>query len=712
MEGNKTIYASVKAHEVCNACKLIDFNVAFALPLDPTGDSPWRHSGISLAKFAGGQLLGARDCSLCQLIIDKRFCSNLAGKSSVDENWELRAFSLYHLSNPFPGPSSDITRWQGTAEPSLVLVPEGLIVTPQDDELRQLIVRKGHLACLKTPDLGKPGKPRLVPKSFDAQAGTHWINMCQERHGQNCNRRLPLSGFRLVDCDSLAIVHAQDSMSWTALSYVWANAQDVYSGHTACSYMVPHQQRLPNKLPGVVLDAISVTKQLGYKYIWIDRYCIYQNDLKDVEDQINKMDRIYQGSEITIVAAARQNGLPGVGKTKRRHQHGVRLENGVTVLTTPPHISREKALSPWSFRGWTYQEGVLSRRRLLFTEDEVLFECNEPISWWESMSELALDPKPKNHTENPKVPFYDGSRWYSSCLEWTLSKFYMHISNFSQRQLSHDSDTLRAITGITNTFNKNSPLSELHQPYMYPTGLHPICGIASITQKTAGFTDTDKQVLALGLCWFHCSIKSQEPRRNAEFPSWSWAGWKGQVGWPLTSEAGLDEFVMQSEVLEFVPRPSEKTSHPTNTLRLDLTGIKVTAKCLSKELFEFPFYCWAAGCLAICKHSFRFQGEEPWDLAPQQFITDLEAGRMICILVGDQGYNSVWPRKGVAQYFDLHILVLATVPTVFDEVVATERVGLLRFRYDCSTVEGKGTTFDISSLLEMANLPRKKLLIF
>ncbi len=39
----------------------------------------------------------------------------------------------------------------------------------------------------------------------------------------------------------------------------------------------------------------------------------------------------------------------------------------------------------WSSRAWTYQEGLLSRRRLLFTESQVYFQCME-MHCWEGIS--------------------------------------------------------------------------------------------------------------------------------------------------------------------------------------------------------------------------------------------------------------------------------------------------------------------------------------
>lgn len=40
-----------------------------------------------------------------------------------------------------------------------------------------------------------------------------------------------------------------------------------------------------------------------YRYLWVDRYCIDQDDVAEKKEQIAQMDRIYRGAELTIIAA-------------------------------------------------------------------------------------------------------------------------------------------------------------------------------------------------------------------------------------------------------------------------------------------------------------------------------------------------------------------------------------------------------------------------
>jgi hypothetical protein len=92
------------------------------------------------------------------------------------------------------------------------------------------------------------------------------------------------------------------SEKYVALSYVWGPPSGDW--------------------PKTILDAVEVTKQLGEKYLWVDRLCINQSNLQEKQFLISKMDAIYEGAEFTIVAAAgdARTRLTGVSTTFRKLQ--------------------------------------------------------------------------------------------------------------------------------------------------------------------------------------------------------------------------------------------------------------------------------------------------------------------------------------------------------------------------------------------------------
>lgn len=95
-----------------------------------------------------------------------------------------------------------------------------------------------------------------------------WISFCSKNHGPTCPKTKGgkgakrISGFRLLDCETRSVMEASVNRAFVALSYVWGAPETAVDS-------IPW--------PPVVEDAIAVTKRLGYRYFWVDRYCINQN---------------------------------------------------------------------------------------------------------------------------------------------------------------------------------------------------------------------------------------------------------------------------------------------------------------------------------------------------------------------------------------------------------------------------------------------------
>jgi len=117
---------------------------------------------------------------------------------------------------------------------------------------------------------------------------------------------------KLVDCETGSLVPAKNNQ-YVALSYLWG----AYSG------TVEYSESLPKDLPATIQDSITGTCQLGFRYLWIDRYCINQNSQEELSAQLRKMDLIYQNTQVTIITVGGKDltyGLPGVSKRHRTKQ--------------------------------------------------------------------------------------------------------------------------------------------------------------------------------------------------------------------------------------------------------------------------------------------------------------------------------------------------------------------------------------------------------
>ncbi|TVY41603.1 hypothetical protein LSUB1_G002186 [Lachnellula subtilissima] len=343
------------------------------------------------------------------------------------------------------------------------------------------------------------------------------INYCRQHHDELCSpvHAKAVKALRVIDCRTRCVVASPEDCQYVALSYVWGKV-----GAIAVEDNDPKRPEVP-KYPEVVEHSIAVTLNLDYRYLWVDRYCIDQEDGPDKLDQIRQMDVIYNNAVATIIAAAGGDssyGLPGVGTKTRKPQHSLDLGSHLLV-SIQPHASNRVNSSKWASRAWTYQEGILSRRRLLFTDNEVSFECNS-MYLAESMIQPLDRVSIKRHTEPPQMKHRLSRIFYHKSPGTGRYEGSQFIQEYASRELSFAEDTINAIQGILQTYAK-SPY-----PVFHFMGI-PIMSAAAIMQDPYAFDDvkwkslTAEHSFAMGLCWSH----SWRGKRRPEFPSWTWAGW-------------------------------------------------------------------------------------------------------------------------------------------------------------------------------------------
>ncbi|KAF3764884.1 HET-domain-containing protein, partial [Cryphonectria parasitica EP155] len=213
-----------------------------------------------------------------------------------------------------------------------------------------------------------------------------WLAWCEGNH-DGCRVAIgmqPSHPIRLVDCKARSLVQHDGKAPYVALSYVWGKHTEESTEKQKEGANSPDFERgkLPENITAVIEDAMVVTQQLGYQLLWVDRYCIDQEDRISADQQINQMDRIYNGAEITLVAAAGEDGnygLAGVNREFFARLESSRIETGpdgaVLMSITSGSSTFSFEYQKWSTRGWTFQEALLSRRCLVFTENWIFFQC-------------------------------------------------------------------------------------------------------------------------------------------------------------------------------------------------------------------------------------------------------------------------------------------------------------------------------------------------
>ena len=194
-----------------------------------------------------------------------------------------------------------------------------------------------------------------------------------------------------VDAEEECVSPQPGSSLYLTLSYVWGANPLPLMATTANidALCAPHSlaesSTLGKRLPRTIRDAMAVTRRLGYRYLWVDRLCIVQDDDVHKPAQLAVMAAIYGNSSLTIIADSGDDdsGLPGVTLGgPRRHAFNVLCLPGDIGLVFDEMTEGEaqQALpleKMYRYRGWTLQEELLSNRTLKFNRREVRWMCRK-----------------------------------------------------------------------------------------------------------------------------------------------------------------------------------------------------------------------------------------------------------------------------------------------------------------------------------------------
>lgn len=493
------------------------------------------------------------DCSLCSMLYRSRV-TDVQSESEPSGRDELRAFQI---SQHGYIPNLARPDQQRIGNRILLIIPEGTNLS----EIHTQIAISGHAetnecAILEQDVPGKIVSAWPSAAKFDPGKALSWIEYCDRNHTTLClPSRSEGHGIKLLNCDTLAVEEATNGSRYIALSYVWGQSNPV------TDYMVREGNGLRvllSESPKVIVDAISVTKSLGYRYLWIDKLCIDQQNDTEKHQQIQQMDAIYEKAQLTIIAAAgddENHGLPGVTSERPLWPEKIPVGGDLGITWTPkdPHDAIRKSV--WSTRGWTFQEAVLSRRRLVFLEDQVYFECNA-MNCYESIASpldsLHIPSKrhmkdsirggvfDRNHN-NPLGIFDPDSMSLQHLFRW----YFTSIEEYTKRTLRFESDSCNALAGVMRRFaRRKQPIYEVWGvPYLVD---RKIWGLPFFVDRNG---DEKVAFFAHSLAWFHPSYnwdRSVVARRRPDFPSWSWAGWCGRV-WN-SGERGTESTICRFEL--------------------------------------------------------------------------------------------------------------------------------------------------------------------
>ncbi|KAG8533484.1 uncharacterized protein KY384_002267 [Bacidia gigantensis] len=273
------------------------------------------------------------------------------------------------------------------------------------DEFRASASRDSNAQNSKTPGID--------PDWIDLETIRNWKWVCDTEHGDRCASSATSgesSGPRwLIDVQKNCIVPADHGAEYAALSYVWGNLEMLKLSQENLMYLLEEGAILAHAdwIPRTIRDAIGFVSCLGIKYLWVDCLCIVQDDEDSKHSQIQNMGNIYAQASVTVIAANgwdAEHGLRGVREVTQ-------VSRNLTYRSQSQDFyeSMQPYSSVWYSRGWTFQELVFARRKLMFQYKVVLWECN--CATWHEATGLEEMPTLYHTAMKTETNRFTMGRW-------------------------------------------------------------------------------------------------------------------------------------------------------------------------------------------------------------------------------------------------------------------------------------------------------------
>lgn len=253
-------------------------------------------------------------------------------------------------------------------------------------------------------------------------------------------------------------VNLSKGTKYLTLSHRWDDVPAITLNQSSADKLhkqIPYS-RLCTPAAATLKDAIQVTRCLGFRYLWVDVLCIYQDDQDDKIREIRHMNEVYSNSTLNICATATSLASEGLFQKSSPFRIKPCLKPVVIkasagqvageLMAYTDHFSDEVDEGPINDRGWVFQERMLAPRTLHFGRSQVYWECSS----LQTSATLPLETPPLFSVFGKTFKKWT-STWFSdrACELGDLERTWTTmLTAYSPTLLTHSSDRLVAISAL------------------------------------------------------------------------------------------------------------------------------------------------------------------------------------------------------------------------------------------------------------------------
>lgn len=259
-------------------------------------------------------------------------------------------------------------------------------------------------------------------------------------------------------CDPYVFATGGTSGRYVALSYCWGDRVKPKIRLKTASYSEMIKRIEVQDMTKTHQEAIQISRELGYQYLWIDAICIIQDSTEDWQTESLKMTDVYGNADLTLVAGRAGDSTkgfianhfqPAIAPHRLEYTNPAAPEEGSSACFVTLPRSLEKG--PVEARAWCFQEAILSRRSVVYGVQQLCFGCQEGTCFEDGTNII----KPANREGRYILSnFSCEGKDLQAARETMLRRWYWLVDQYSIRNIFDPHDIFAALMGLAKAVQK------------------------------------------------------------------------------------------------------------------------------------------------------------------------------------------------------------------------------------------------------------------